>query len=351
MDSVISCPKCDYARKATDTAPAWQCPSCGVAYNKIRPAAPAAPVAAAAAALPEKIDKRVPGSMLGSGETTSSGLTYLVLMGIGIFVPSSKIWLLVLPLLACASFYYWVSAYKRKRSIEDVPTSKIANAAQGYVELCGTVASAFDYALTGPITREPCVWYSYSIVENRGKDNSSTIEKGTAGVPFLIRDETGECLINPDKAELLCEMYQHWDVGNLHYSEWSIRIGDPIYAIGRFSTRTPPPASDPEVEANALLRTWLANPKGFFTRFDADRNGKIAAPELAKAREAAEVEVAKRIAHKVSGLNTMVAPDDGRPFFIMNMSEGDVEGRFRQLTVTHLVIFFIALGFLIHNLF
>ena len=346
MDSTTSCPKCSYVRKPADTAPAWQCPSCGIAYNKVRPTP-----AAAAAAPPEKIDNRVPGAILGSGETTSSGLVYLALMAIGIFVPSNKIWLLVLPLLACASFYYWISAYKRKRMIEDVPTSNIANAAQGYVELCGTVASAFDNALTGPITREPCVWYSYGIDENRGKDNSRTIEKGTAGVPFLIRDETGECLINPDKAELLCEMCQQWDEGNLHYSEWSIRIGDPIYAIGRFSTRTPPPASNLEAEANALLRTWLANPKGFFTRFDADRNGKIAAPELAKAREAAQTEVARQAAHKAAGLNTMVAPDDGRPFFIMNMSQGEVAGRFRQLTITHLVIFFIAIGFLIHNLF
>ena len=28
------CPKCDYARKETDTCPSWQCPSCQVAYSK-----------------------------------------------------------------------------------------------------------------------------------------------------------------------------------------------------------------------------------------------------------------------------------------------------------------------------
>ena len=99
-----------------------------------------------------------------------------------------------------------------------------------------------------------------------------------------------------------------------------------------------------------MLQTWLANPKGFFTRFDANRDGKIAAPELAQAREAARAEVAQRSDRKAQGLNTMVAPDDGRPFFIMNMSEGGVDARFRQLTVTHLVIFFIALGFLVYNL-
>jgi glutaredoxin len=31
---VTICPKCRYVRQAADTAPAWQCPSCGVAYEK-----------------------------------------------------------------------------------------------------------------------------------------------------------------------------------------------------------------------------------------------------------------------------------------------------------------------------
>lgn len=46
----ITCPKCAYARQPADTAPEWQCPSCGVAYNKVapkpvaEPASPATPV-------------------------------------------------------------------------------------------------------------------------------------------------------------------------------------------------------------------------------------------------------------------------------------------------------------------
>ena len=29
-----TCPKCGYARKPSDAAPDWQCPSCGIAYDK-----------------------------------------------------------------------------------------------------------------------------------------------------------------------------------------------------------------------------------------------------------------------------------------------------------------------------
>src|SRR5438309_1225220 len=30
----ITCPKCQHQRTAADQGPAWQCPNCGIAYNK-----------------------------------------------------------------------------------------------------------------------------------------------------------------------------------------------------------------------------------------------------------------------------------------------------------------------------
>jgi len=50
---MTACPKCGYVRKPSDTAPDWQCPSCGVAYAKIHAAVPpgAAAVAPAAASV------------------------------------------------------------------------------------------------------------------------------------------------------------------------------------------------------------------------------------------------------------------------------------------------------------
>lgn len=35
LPRVSTCPKCQYTRKSDDYAPAWQCPSCKVAYNKV----------------------------------------------------------------------------------------------------------------------------------------------------------------------------------------------------------------------------------------------------------------------------------------------------------------------------
>ena len=36
------CPKCRYERQSSDTAPDWQCPSCGIAYSKAESPLPAA---------------------------------------------------------------------------------------------------------------------------------------------------------------------------------------------------------------------------------------------------------------------------------------------------------------------
>ena len=32
----MQCPKCSYVRRTVDTNPQWQCPSCGIAYNKYK---------------------------------------------------------------------------------------------------------------------------------------------------------------------------------------------------------------------------------------------------------------------------------------------------------------------------
>ncbi len=41
----MQCPKCQYVRREVEDAPAWQCPQCGIAYQKFRPAAASKKVA------------------------------------------------------------------------------------------------------------------------------------------------------------------------------------------------------------------------------------------------------------------------------------------------------------------
>jgi hypothetical protein len=53
-DSFTICPKCGYKRLLTDTAPEWQCPSCGVAYVKALQAK--APAKIAETSPPKRLD-------------------------------------------------------------------------------------------------------------------------------------------------------------------------------------------------------------------------------------------------------------------------------------------------------
>ena len=66
------CPKCQYQRTEQDHAPEWQCPGCGVAYNKVRPSneeidARNAVVLARKRAAAEKEKSRSPLAAIGIG--------------------------------------------------------------------------------------------------------------------------------------------------------------------------------------------------------------------------------------------------------------------------------------------
>lgn len=73
------CPKCQYQRKATDTAPQWQCPACGVAYAKAAAGKPGSVPAA------ERINIE---NQYGKRSKREVALTLFVLLSILLFVSS-----------------------------------------------------------------------------------------------------------------------------------------------------------------------------------------------------------------------------------------------------------------------
>ena len=288
---------------------------------------------------------------------------FLVLIGIGLSVSfignyfphhkillMDRIWLVILPLLMITSFANWFRYYHKLLAIKDTPASNIASAAQGYVELTGIVASAPGNELRGKCTGIPCVWYHYEIYDVVDRKTSKLIESGSCGVPFIIRDDTGECLVHPGKAEVICSTMETARKGDRRYAEWNIRAGDPIYALGYFLTDATHASGDLDRESNAVLQSWLADPKAFFTRFDANRDGKIAAAELASARDTARSAATQRLMVR-GGLNTLTAPPDGRMFYLVNTTnERPIAALYSRIAKEHLWIFFISLAFLAWNL-
>src|SRR5690606_12937216 len=83
-------------------------------------------------------------------------------------------------LLAAAAFAAFVFSFhflRRARLLEDVPTSRIRSAAQGYCELDGIARLLDGPAIAGPLTGLPCVWWEYRIEEKvttgSGKNRTS----------------------------------------------------------------------------------------------------------------------------------------------------------------------------------
>jgi hypothetical protein len=348
-------------RTPADFAPDWQCPRCGIAYAKFQPkTAPAPEAARASVQRPQHPDS--PGAVMDRAPfadptlsysiVSSPTMAYIGVLFVGLWFQKREVWLVVLAICAAASFVCWYRALMKKRLVENVPTSRIASAAQGYVEIRGTVDKVPGCTVTGALSGEPCVWYRYRISEASRQsdgDSSKVFEQGGRGVPFLLRDETGECVVNPEGAAVTCPRTDSHVKDRRRYSEWAIRPGDSIYVVGAFASRAAPAEGAPDQQVRALVRTWLDKPPDFVRRFDTDGDRRVSAAELAKAHEAARAELAARAVAQ-GGVHALADPGDGRPFLIFSSEEHDriIAGLGEQVR-QHLTLFFIMFGFLAYN--
>ncbi len=103
-------------------------------------------------------------------------------------------------------FYSGIKAFRKKRLIENIPTSKIRSLAMGLVEIFGSVEPQLvNGTMKSPMTGKPCVYYRYTVEELRSSGKSSrwvTIQKDEKGVPFYVRDDTGKVLVDPAGAKV-----------------------------------------------------------------------------------------------------------------------------------------------------
>ena len=101
---------------------------------------------------------------------------------------------------------------KIKRLIENTPTSKIRSIAMGLVEIFGEVIPFNKEIIKSPFTNTNCVFYSYTIEEYRSSGKNRKwilIKKDTSNNKFYLKDETGQVLIDPNKAHIdLNKTYQ-----------------------------------------------------------------------------------------------------------------------------------------------
>lgn len=288
------------------------------------------------------------------------------------------LWCGGLTLASLAAFYYAFRNLFRARLIEDTPTSRIRSAPQGYVELIGEAAMMRGEPVIAPLSGTPCCWWRY-VIEHKKENNWRVQRRATSESLFLIRDETGECIIDPDGATISPSDRQVWygpsavpsagpdiGIGTLHsstsslfgmrisitntftsdyrYTEETILPGDPLYAIGLFSSLG---ESDRQAMRDDMikerLRQWKADHASLLKRFDRNRDGRIDLDEWESVRRAAAKEVGQeQMKEDQQPIHTL--SDTGshrRPLLISTREEFDIVRRFRAYALASLTGFFV----------
>lgn len=277
---------------------------------------------------------------------TSGG--HLMLLFAGWQIDSREAWPIILGLIGSISFFAWIGNQRRSRLILDTPTSKIASAAQGYVELNGRAKQAQDIPLLSKLTLLPCVWYRYIIEQRRSDDKGyDIVEQGTSDDTFLLDDGSGQCFVDPDYAEITTHHKQVWKKGDYRYTEYRLSPLDTLYAIGEFTTLGGANSDlDFKGDLNALLAEWKRDKTSLHERFDLNRNGQIDPEEWELAVLAAKREVAKQHSEirLKDGVHLLRKPGDGRLLLLSNLQEENLARKYVLWGWFHLLTFVGATG-------
>ena len=220
-------------------------------------------------------------------------------------------WFLITVLIigAIICLFAALRMFHRARLIEDMPTSKIRSCHQGYVELFGTTKWMEGPEIQAPLSGLPCVWYSFSVEEYipQSKQKWRRINSGVSDQLFLLEDDTGACVIDPDNAEVTPSSNTTW-YGNerlgpkIHtspldilggmllqsgqkyrYTERRIDVYESLYAIGEFSSIGTDYRQNIKEVVVEKLRS-LKSDKEKLAKYDINNDGQIDAQEWEQAR-------------------------------------------------------------------
>jgi hypothetical protein len=235
---------------------------------------------------------------------------------------------------------------RRRRAIEGTPTARIATSAQGYVELHGYGRPLDVNPLHSPLTGVACLWYRYHVEHKTHDDKWELLEQAQSQTCFVLDDGSGQCLVDPQGAEILTRHCQRWNDGAYRYVEWTLLRQDKIYVLGNFVTRHASEGLDAGVDVRHLLDEWKKDQPALLRRFDLDSDGQIDQQEWALARSAARREIEKqhRELRQQPGLH-VVREASASLYLISNHEPEKLAQRFLWIGLFQLLCFLIALGF------
>jgi len=255
------------------------------------------------------------------------------LAGLAFHLGIPPAWKIILLTLAVLNLVGWLAALRIARAINDTPTSRVASAAQGYVELHGHAQPHQGQQLMTPFSQLPCLWYRYR-TERRTGDKWEHVESGESLAPFDLEDASGRCTIEPAGAHIQTTHKETRDDGEWRHTEEVLLKDDRLYALGAFrSISAYDLVLDARREEGELLAEWKADRDELHRRFDLDGDGDISPKEWALARLAARREIARQHAELSAQAtrHTLSKPDGGRPYLISNLSPDTLGTRYAWL--------------------
>ncbi len=277
-----------------------------------------------------------------------------------------------LALLALLIYLFWriQRHYRQMRLLADTPSSRIASAAQGQVELEGLAEWMRGDRLLSPFSGERCVWYRCRI-ERRQKlhYHSRWIEDRleVSDHPFRLVDDSGECIIDPDGAEVIARHSRSWYGDRIEqrvqptrasivpgllfnpryrFTEQLIRVADPIHVTGRFETQHHYlDIEDEDRRVEEIVAEWKKHPARYLKDFDLDGDRRISGIEWTAVRDRARQQLRDALGPAVHVLRK---PDaDHGPFVISAHDEPAMQRRHLRAILWSLMGFILLLYLLL----
>ena len=281
-----------------------------------------------------------------TSEWLTGGIHFIILV-FALEADTAKGWPFALAAMAIVSFFAWMASYRRYRQIHDLPTSKVASAAQGYVELSGRSAQLPGVPVTSRCSGLPCCWHRYYIERQTSDNKWAHEDSGASNEHFLLIDDSGECVISPEGAEVLPARKRTWTLDEHRYTEWLLLPQDPLYAVGEFATISGTVAElDENQDVSDLLSDWKKDQRQLLERFDLNQDGTLDLKEWELARLQARREVRRQHQDIRSrdGVHILRKPRDGRLFLLASELPDKLGRRFAFWSGLHLLVFFGAGG-------
>jgi hypothetical protein len=225
-------------------------------------------------------------------------------------------------------------AGKRRRLVENLPTSKTTGVFIGLVELKGTAESAKP--LTSRLAEQPCVAYQWSVEEewsrtvtethtdSDGKSHTeshtesgwTTVAGGGEQIPFYLKDDCGVVLIRPDGAKL--EPVELFDE--------TVSLGDPLYYA-----KGPADAVADSDEHRRFVEHGIPLHAALYVMGQAREREDVVAPEIARDGNAPMFLISTRSEEQIG--SGMKWGERGWGFFGLVLVVGGFMGRDAMLNV------------------